>query len=174
MVALLILASAPTSAQIGPTGTWRVEGNGPPFPWEVVLRADGAKITGMVSNCTSRPVAIDHGHLDGSTIGFRLYLGVRIGAAAQEAPVWQAAVAAESAGPRIRRTDPELQIERDFQAIADRVLAPGESDDPQEVERRTDEALAGVAAIRMPHHHGKRSARTNPRRHATKVVKRRR
>jgi len=74
-----------------------------------------------------------------------LYLGVRVGAAAPNVPMWHAAAATATAGPRIRRTDAELQLERDFQAIADRVLAPGESDDPDDVERRTDTAFAVVA-----------------------------
>ena len=74
-----------------------------------------------------------------------LYLGVRIGAAAPDVPSWHAAVATEASGPRIRRTEEELQLERDFQAIADRVLAPGETDDPAEVERRADRALTEVA-----------------------------
>jgi len=77
-----------------------------------------------------------------------LYLGVRIGAVASEVPAWQAAVATETAGPRIRRTDDELQLERDFQVIADRVLAPGVTDDPEEVERRTDKALSVVAGLK--------------------------
>ena len=34
-------------AQAGVTGTWRLEGVGPPFPREVVLRADGSRLTGM-------------------------------------------------------------------------------------------------------------------------------
>jgi hypothetical protein len=76
-----------------------------------------------------------------------LYLGVRIGAVASEVPAWQAAVATETAGPRIRRTDDELHLERDFQVIADRVLAPGVTDDPKEVERRTDKALSVVAGL---------------------------
>jgi hypothetical protein len=57
-------------------------------------------------------------------------------------------VATETAGPRITRTDDELRLERDFQVIADRVLAPGETDDPEEVERRTDEALSVVAGFK--------------------------
>jgi hypothetical protein len=63
--------------------------------------------------------------------------------------------------------------DRDFQAIVERVLAPGESDDPKEVESRADEALAVVAAIRMPERMSRRAA-SNPRQHATTVVKRRR
>ena len=77
-----------------------------------------------------------------------LYLGVRIGAAAAEVPAWHAAIATETTGPRIRRTDDELRLEKDFQMIADRVLAPGETDDPEELERRTDSALLAVVGLR--------------------------
>src|SRR5436190_22964378 len=42
-----------------------------------------------------------------------LYLGVRIGAAAGDVPAWHPAVATEKAGPRLRRTDDELRMERD-------------------------------------------------------------
>lgn len=76
-----------------------------------------------------------------------LYLGVRIGAAAKEVPPWHAAIATDKSGPRIRRTDEELQLERDFQAVAEQVLAPGESDDPKELERRADEALFAVVGF---------------------------
>jgi hypothetical protein len=79
-----------------------------------------------------------------------LYIGVRIGAWASRVPAWHAAAAAESAGPRIRRTEAELRLERDFQAIADRVLAQGETDEPKEVERRYDQAFRLVAGIRKP------------------------
>jgi Protein of unknown function (DUF1353) len=102
-----------------------------------------------------------------------LYLGVRIGAAAPNVPAWFPAVATESAGPRIRRTDAEMMLEQDFQAIADRVLAQGESDDPEEVEDRADEALAFfVAAIRNPQRQTKKSA-TRPQPHPTTAAKRR-
>jgi len=78
-----------------------------------------------------------------------LYLGVRIGAAAPKVQAWHAAVATETSGPRVRRTADELRLERDFQAIVDRVLAPGETDDPEKVERRADEALAAVAGLKV-------------------------
>ena len=78
-----------------------------------------------------------------------LYLGVRVGAAAADVPSWHAAIATETSGPRIRRTDDELRLERDFQTIADRVLAFGETDDPEELERRADEALSVVAGLRI-------------------------
>jgi hypothetical protein len=102
-----------------------------------------------------------------------LYVGVRVGATAAKVPPWHAAVATESAGPRIRRTDTEMRLERDFRVIADRVLAPGESDDPKEVEARADRALAAVAAIRMPGRGVKASAASNPRRRATTSRRRR-
>jgi hypothetical protein len=76
-----------------------------------------------------------------------LYIGVRIGALAPHVAAWHAAAATETAGPRIRRTEAELVLERDFQAIAEDVLAGGETDDPDEVERRTDVALLRVAAV---------------------------
>ena len=54
----------------------------------------------------------------------------------------------ETTGPRVRRTDDELRLERDFQAVADRVLAAGETDDPRELEDRTDQALFNVVGLR--------------------------
>lgn len=77
-----------------------------------------------------------------------LYLGVRIGAAAADVPAWHAAVATETAGPRIRRTDDELRLERDFESIADRVLSAGETDDPMELEKRADEAMFAVVGFK--------------------------
>ena len=44
-----------------------------------------------------------------------------------DVPSWQAALATETAGPRIRRSDDELKLERDFRLIADRVLTTGET-----------------------------------------------
>lgn len=78
-----------------------------------------------------------------------LYLGVRIGAVAVDVPAWHAAMATETTGPRIRRTDEELRLEKDFQVIADRVLAAGETDDPEELERRTHDAIFAVTGLRI-------------------------
>jgi len=75
-----------------------------------------------------------------------LYLGVRVGAAAPQIPAWRAAVAAERDGPRIRRTGPEARLERDFEMIAERVLAPGETDEAEQLEARADEALLVMSA----------------------------
>ena len=76
-----------------------------------------------------------------------LYIGVRIGASVAEVPAWHASVAAEAAGPRIRRSDAEHRLERDFELIADRVLAQGETEDVAELERRVRRALSEVAGI---------------------------
>src|SRR5256885_696793 len=51
--------------------------------------------------------------------------------------------------PRARRTAEERQLEKDFQRISDQVLARGETDDPEELERRADTAMAVVAGLRI-------------------------
>src|SRR5262245_3523999 len=76
-----------------------------------------------------------------------LYLGVRVGAAAKDVPPWRAAISAESAGPRLRRSEDELSLERDFKLIADSVLSLGETDDAEEVERRADAAFTEVVGL---------------------------
>lgn len=61
-------------AQPGPAGTWRVDGVGPPLPWEAVLRTDGPNLTGAVTACASNSGAIDiyEGKVvDGGTITFK-------------------------------------------------------------------------------------------------------
>jgi hypothetical protein len=77
-----------------------------------------------------------------------LYIGVRIGAVLPNVDAWQAAAATSRAGPRIRRTEAEDQLECDFQVIADRVLAGGEVDDPSELERRVDDVLLVVVGLK--------------------------
>ncbi len=76
-----------------------------------------------------------------------LYLGVRIGAAAPDVLEWRAAISSDTSGPRIRRTDDERRLEQDFQAMADQVLAPGETDDPDVLERRVDAAFLTVVRL---------------------------
>lgn len=88
-----------------------------------------------------------------------LYIGVRIGAILPYVDAWQGAAATSPAGPRIRRTEAEDQLERDFQRIADRVLAGGEVDDPNELEKRMDAALFAVAGLKVP-----ANAKRRPRR----------
>jgi uncharacterized protein DUF1353 len=77
-----------------------------------------------------------------------LYLGVRVGAAAGDVPSWHAAMSIQLAGPRTRRTEDELRLEQDFKQITDRVLAQGETDDPDELERRTDAAFEVVLGLK--------------------------
>lgn len=68
VLAMLFATCAPIYAQTDVTGTWRAEGAG--TSWEVVLRVDGPRLTGMVSSCTSIAVDIYDGHIDGNTITF--------------------------------------------------------------------------------------------------------
>jgi hypothetical protein len=74
-----------------------------------------------------------------------LYIGVRIGAASHYVPAWSAAEKGEDDGPRLRRTAAEERVEADFRLAAEGVLDQGETDDPVEIERRTDEALTLLA-----------------------------
>ena len=70
VLAILFATCAPTHAQTGVTGTWQVEGVGAPFPWQVVLRTDASRLTGMVSSCPRIGSEISEGHVDGNTITF--------------------------------------------------------------------------------------------------------
>jgi alcohol dehydrogenase (cytochrome c) len=67
-----VLAFAQTKPA-GPSGTWRVEGEGAPFPWEAVLRVAGPNLLiGAVStrSLNSASEIID-GRIDGDTITFK-------------------------------------------------------------------------------------------------------
>ena len=72
-----------------------------------------------------------------------LYVGVRIGA-------WYGREFSGEyrQGARTFRDQAEEQIEKDFRDTSERVLAMGETDDPAEIERRTDAAFMTVAARR--------------------------
>jgi hypothetical protein len=87
-----------------------------------------------------------------------LYIGVRIGALAPSVPAWRQASTSAREGPRLRRTAAEERLEADFRLVADRVLEGGETDDPREIERRTDRALTLVTGLRV------RGASRRPRR----------
>lgn len=76
-----------------------------------------------------------------------LYLGVRIGSMWATVPQWAPAVVAAARGPRVQRFVTEARVEFDFQNIAEMVLAQGEVDDPFEIERRADAALATVTRL---------------------------
>jgi hypothetical protein len=88
-----------------------------------------------------------------------LYIGVRIGALAPSVPAWRQASTSAREGPRLRRTAAEERLEADFRLVADRVLEEGETDDPREIERRTDRALTLVTGVRV-----RGASRRRPRR----------
>jgi pimeloyl-ACP methyl ester carboxylesterase len=67
---ILLALCEPAGAQTGITGTWRAEGIGA-GSWTLALAADGSRLTGRVSSCTSLPVEIYEGRIDGSTISFK-------------------------------------------------------------------------------------------------------
>jgi hypothetical protein len=73
-----------------------------------------------------------------------LYIGVRIGALTPAVAAWNTRTTEETMGPRMARTYQEERIETDFRAIADRVVRQGETDDVDELERRTDEAVQSL------------------------------
>ena len=69
-LAILLAACAPTSAQTGPTGTWKVDGS----EWTVFLRMDGPRLTGLVSHCAdvfATPADIYDTNMSGNTISFK-------------------------------------------------------------------------------------------------------
>lgn len=70
-----------------------------------------------------------------------LYVGVRIGA-------WWGDVAevAEARAVRMTRDAADVTLQQDFQAVGEDVLRQGETDDPAEIEARTDTALSAYAA----------------------------
>lgn len=76
-----------------------------------------------------------------------LYVGVRIGAALRDVPAWRSAAALDEAGPRLYATPDDDQLIGDYQAVAERVLRRGETDDPLELERRTTDALVTITGI---------------------------
>jgi acetyl-CoA carboxylase beta subunit len=73
-----------------------------------------------------------------------VYLGVRIGAVSWSVPQWAPALTVARSGPRVSATATEQRIAEDFRRAAEIVLAPGEVDNIDEIERRTDEALSVV------------------------------
>jgi hypothetical protein len=74
-----------------------------------------------------------------------LYVGVRIGALTLRVPAWQEA--SKTDGPRTSRPAGGDRLEADFRLAAAKVLEGPETDDPREVERRTDEALTLLSSI---------------------------
>ena len=72
-----------------------------------------------------------------------LYIGVRIGA-------WHSTVGLQDDGNevKIKRDAIDQQTEEDFQLTCEQVLRQGESDDPDVLESRTDQALRSLALTR--------------------------
>lgn len=82
-LAIVLAMCAPSFSQTQPsnvTGRWRAEGIGRPFPWEVVLRADGPMLVGAVNSCASNlggALEIFDGRIDERTVAFKCRSGDR-------------------------------------------------------------------------------------------------
>ena len=75
-----------------------------------------------------------------------LYIGVRIGALKSAVPAWFDD-SPDHAAPHLARTAPQKRLEADYELASREVLDPGETDDPDEVERRTDTALSRISGM---------------------------
>ena len=75
-----------------------------------------------------------------------LYIGVRIGGVWPPVSAWSPSMAAPE-GPHDEKTPTDQRIEADFRLIAHQVLAQPESDDPVEIEARTDRALSTTIGL---------------------------
>jgi hypothetical protein len=73
-----------------------------------------------------------------------LYLGVRIGSLQSLVPAW---IDSESEKPHLARTASEKRLEADFELVGTEILSRGETDDPEELEARTDAALSRVTGV---------------------------
>lgn len=81
-----------------------------------------------------------------------LYLGVRIGSILNKVAIWSDPSVSDgeasfTSRPRLIRTSQERRLEQDFAVIADQVLAGGEIDDIDEIERRSDKALSSAVGV---------------------------
>jgi len=75
-----------------------------------------------------------------------LYIGVIMGGVWPLVPAWSPAMAAPE-GPLYEKTPTDQRIEADFRLIAQQVLAQPESDDPVEIEARTDRAFRNTIGL---------------------------
>ena len=73
-----------------------------------------------------------------------LYIGVRIGAWMDQVPAWKGAHVAGDDTYRLVHDANEQRIQADYRQIAQRALAQGETENPDEVERRVMEATTHV------------------------------
>jgi hypothetical protein len=76
-----------------------------------------------------------------------LYVGVRIGALASHIGVWRVALAHDMEEARTEFSAAEERLLADFRLIAERVLQAGETDDPDELEKRTDEVMIAITGV---------------------------
>jgi hypothetical protein len=74
-----------------------------------------------------------------------LYIGVRIGAWLPKIEQWSAGSAGKTTGPRIQPDPVDSVLVSDLQRLTDLIVAPGLTDDPQELEGRTERALKSLA-----------------------------
>jgi hypothetical protein len=71
VVVLLIAGASPAFPQATAAGTWRADGVGSPFPWELVLRVTEQQVTGLVSACPRAPSEVTEVHQSGNELSFR-------------------------------------------------------------------------------------------------------
>jgi hypothetical protein len=76
-----------------------------------------------------------------------LYIGVRFGAWTSLVAAWRDIETPDLHESRLTITAGEQRIQADFRFAAERVLSDGETDDPYEIERRTDAALSAITNI---------------------------
>jgi alcohol dehydrogenase (cytochrome c) len=70
-LALGLFTPVTAAGQTGFTGTWQASGAPPQETWTAVLRVDGTRVVGAVSDCASvPPVEIAGGRVDGDTLRF--------------------------------------------------------------------------------------------------------
>jgi hypothetical protein len=79
-----------------------------------------------------------------------LYLGVRIGAARNAVNAWRDDAPSEHEQSwRTTFTPAEQRIQADFRLIAEQILRQPTTDDPVEIERRVDEAVAAIVGVNL-------------------------
>jgi hypothetical protein len=76
-----------------------------------------------------------------------LYIGVRFGAWTPLVAAWRDIETPDLDESRLTITAVEQRIQADYRLAAERVLSDGETDDPYEIERRTDAALSAITNI---------------------------
>jgi len=96
--------------------------------------------------CSTRRVVLADARFEQATL---LYIGVRIGGVWPHILPWAVAAVAPQ-GPRREKTPADQRIEADFRLVAHEVLAEPETDDPVEIEARTDRAITNLTGFKAP------------------------